>query len=261
MVSNLFGIGGILIGGVFVGKVRLSAGTGLDIALDVPPKGALPRALIYIQDDAAAFSRSACALAIRLSPGQLRSILSDTVSVEAVLALAGNGGLPISVENSTVVRRIIEDIRRASSNDVVFFVFLRGQVLKLLAEAMDVRTQTVQTVDEGNRSAWIVRDILLTDPLHPPSLTELGRLTGVPPRKLSTQFHAQFGKTIYEWLLDWRLSGARDLLVGSGASIKEIALSLGYAHVSAFTAAFTRRFGVSPSELRTSAPFALGGRS
>ena len=77
-------------------------------------------------------------------------------------------------------------------------------------------------------------------------------MVGLPPRKLSAQFRAAFGKPILEWLADWRLVRARELVIDGGASITDIAFSLGYSHVPTFTTAFTRRFGVPPTQLRAS---------
>jgi AraC-like DNA-binding protein len=52
-----------------------------------------------------------------------------------------------------------------------------------------------------------------------------------------------------EWLADWRLTRGHDLVMEGAASMAEIAASLGYAHLSTFTAAFTKRFGVPPPRL------------
>lgn len=232
------------------GVLHLSAGLGLDIAINEHvPLGTVPTAMIDLQGGAEAYPVDGCAMVVRLSAGRLRTMLGNGPMAESILARSvDGGGAHIPVRNSGVVRRIVEDIRRAPYDGAGLAVYLQGKVLELLVEGI-----SEPDTDEGERLAMGVRDLLLADPLHPPSLTELARLSGVPPRKLSTYFRAHFGKTIFEWLVEWRLLRARDLVLGGDVAIKDIAYSLGYAHVPALTAAFTRRFGASPTRLRVNA--------
>lgn len=158
---------------------------------------------------------------------------------------SASDGVHLRINNSTLVRRIAQDIRHSSYKDTCLKLFLQGKVVELLVESLS------QPEAVGERSnAVTVRDLLLVDPVSPPSMTELSRLLGVSQRRLSNEFKEAFGMRVPEWLADWRLTRGRDLVMEGSTSMAEIAASLGYAHLSTFTAAFTKRFGAPPTRLR-----------
>jgi AraC-like DNA-binding protein len=150
------------------------------------------------------------------------------------------------IDNPVLVRRITQEILQSDSMGDFRSIFLKGKVVELLVELL------ARPHSRGKSSAAVAaRDILQHDPLNPPTMVELARRVGVPQRKLSSDFKQTFGLTVPEWLADWRLSRGRELLEGGAIPIAEISASLGYAHLSAFTAAFTRKFGVPPTRLRS----------
>jgi len=226
--------------------VHLSIGVGLNIVVgeDIA-SAATPLAMIHIQGGAVPFSDEACALSVRLSPDRLMTILGNGPLAETVLGRAGIGGIHIPVRNPGVVRRIADDIRHASYEGDSLAVYLQGKVIELLVEGL-----AVQKLCTSERIALSVRDILLANPQHPPPVAELARINGVSPRKLAKSFHAHFGKSIPSWLSEWRLNRARDLLLGSDLSVRDVAISVGYTQVTAFTRIFTNHFGTPPSRIR-----------
>jgi AraC-like DNA-binding protein len=56
--------------------------------------------------------------------------------------------------------------------------------------------------------------------------------------------------TVYEYLVDLRLEGARVALAGTGGQIQRIADSAGYRNASDFSRAFRQRYGIGPREYR-----------
>lgn len=67
---------------------------------------------------------------------------------------------------------------------------------------------------------------------------------------LNKMFKKHTGKTIMEYVIDVRISQAKELLKGSNRSIKEIVESVGYSDRSYFSRSFKKAVGVSPSEYR-----------
>ncbi|CUW40829.1 DNA-binding transcriptional dual regulator [Magnetospirillum sp. XM-1] len=188
------------------------------------------------------------ALVACVSPARLRIILGHGNGHGSSLERLLSGGCEqVEIANSALVRRVAEDLSRTPYRGSAFNLYVQSKVIELLVDE-------VSTSDESDdqRHAFAVRDILLTDPVSPPSMAEISRMVGVPPRKLNAQFRAVFGMTAFEWLVDWRLVRARDLVMDGGASIKDIAFSLGYSHVPTFSAAFTRRFGMPPTRFQAS---------
>ena len=82
------------------------------------------------------------------------------------------------------------------------------------------------------------------------TIAELSRAAGVNRDKLARGFRDIYGATISEVLSERRLSEARRLLLASDLPVATVAYRCSYLNNAAFTRAFTRRFGLPPSELR-----------
>lgn len=183
------------------------------------------------------------AIMVHLSPGRLRTLLGNAPMANALLA-SDTG--EFHIDNPPLVRRIALEILQSDYTDDCLGIFLKGKVVELLVELL-----ARQQGQEGGTAVMAARDILLRAPLAPPTMGELSRLVGVSQRQLSTDFKQTFGLSVPEWLADWRLTRGHDLVMEGSASMAEIAASLGYAHLSTFTAAFTKRFGQPPTRLRS----------
>jgi AraC-like DNA-binding protein len=70
------------------------------------------------------------------------------------------------------------------------------------------------------------------------------------PSHLQRLFKRETGLRMGEWLIALRLQKAAYLLANSYLSVKEIARSVGYEHVSSFIRAFERRYVVTPTRFR-----------
>jgi len=84
----------------------------------------------------------------------------------------------------------------------------------------------------------------------PPTLSELASLCGMSSRHLRRAFRQQTGRTLSDLVTEVRTSRAADLLASDALSLKEICHRLGFAHASAFSTAFRRATGESPSAYR-----------
>ncbi len=223
---------------------------GLDILLGKPStRGAALTASIRFRawNPVESVLNEPCILKVWISPNQLRQVLGNTPLTEDLLARSDNDGdVHVPAVKSAVVWRVAEEIYQSRYTGDVLALFLQGKVLELLVEGV-----SIPTMSESERVANAVRGILLVDPQHPPTLAELAQMTGVSIRKVDEHFRSVFGTTIFKWLNNWRLDSARDLVLGSEQSISRISDSLGYAHLSNFAGAFSRRFGVSPRKLRS----------
>jgi AraC-like DNA-binding protein len=91
-----------------------------------------------------------------------------------------------------------------------------------------------------------VCEALLENPSDSRDLKSWGRLVGASSRTLARRFLYETGMTFCAWQQHMRLSIACDRLA-RGESVTRIALDLGYASPSAFSAMFRRVLGTSPS--------------
>jgi AraC-like DNA-binding protein len=84
----------------------------------------------------------------------------------------------------------------------------------------------------------------------PPSIVELARELSMNATKLQKGFKKIFGKSIYACHRDACLERAAIMLLDTGKSIFEVAISAGYSGSGNFCNAFKKHYGVSPSQYR-----------
>jgi AraC-like DNA-binding protein len=85
------------------------------------------------------------------------------------------------------------------------------------------------------------------DPARSWSLSELARHAGMSRTSFAVHFRDVLGVPPITYLTNWRMHLAeRDL--SEGISISEVASSVGYASVSAFSHAYKRATGIAPGE-------------
>jgi AraC-like DNA-binding protein len=82
------------------------------------------------------------------------------------------------------------------------------------------------------------------------TIRDLAREFNLSPSYLQRLFKRQTGVAMGEWFSEKRLQRAAHLLANSYMSVKEIAHTVGYEHVSSFVRAFQRRFAKAPAGYR-----------
>ncbi|SAK75983.1 AraC family transcriptional regulator [Caballeronia glebae] len=87
----------------------------------------------------------------------------------------------------------------------------------------------------------------LSQPLR---IADLAAHCGFGMRRFHQLFNEAFGETPHRYLHRLRLDTALSLLADPRASLTDIALDVGFADQSAFTHAFSKRFGISPGQWR-----------
>jgi DNA-binding response OmpR family regulator len=122
---------------------------------------------------------------------------------------------------------------------------------------------SVQPQSAAERMVRQAQALLLKDLSATPTLVELAHAVGTNERRLTEEFRRYTGKPVFEYLREERHRLASEQLLHSHAPIGQIAQACGYQGMAAFTFAFRRRFGVSPSEYRANAglPYALAASS
>ncbi len=90
------------------------------------------------------------------------------------------------------------------------------------------------------------REILIQNLAHPPSLKGLAKQTEMNDFKLKRGFRQMFGTTVFGYLHQCRMEKAQMILERGNYSVAQVAQKVGYASPSQFSAAFKRRFGVTP---------------
>ena len=99
---------------------------------------------------------------------------------------------------------------------------------------------------------------LHADPARNWTVAELAREAGLSRSAFFDRFHRKLGMPPIDYLMNWRISLAKDFLRG-GQSITDVARRVGYGSASAFSVAFSRQIGMPPAQFANRAPQAPPG--
>jgi AraC-like DNA-binding protein len=92
------------------------------------------------------------------------------------------------------------------------------------------------------------RTLLLQQLDNPPSLMGLAQQVNLNEYTLKRGFRQVFGKPVFEYLHDYRLEQARQLLDTGDFKVAEVAQRVGFANRSYFATAFRQQFGLNPKD-------------
>ncbi len=167
---------------------------------------------------------------VRIRPGE-----EGSARLRSLLALLGDEALAQRPGRSLTLERLlelmfIETIRHeAAQPDVA------GQ--GLIAGLSDPRiAPALRAIHADVERGWTVSD--------------LARVAALSRSSFSDRFGRVVGTAPIDYLLRWRMALAKDRLRHGGERLAEIAQTLGYSSVSAFSVAFTRTVGCPPSAFR-----------
>ena len=135
----------------------------------------------------------------------------------------------------------------------------RDVILKRLVEVLVIEAARVPAAPEmGSRGRGLIAG--LADPVLAPALRalhadiargwtveHLARVAAVSRAVFAQRFTQTVGLTPMQYLLEWRVAVAKDLLRTTQTTVASVARSVGYQSATAFTTAFARVAGCSPS--------------
>ncbi|WP_436488501.1 helix-turn-helix transcriptional regulator [Chitinophaga sp. ARDCPP14] len=85
---------------------------------------------------------------------------------------------------------------------------------------------------------------------QPLSILELARTAGINQMKLKNGFKALFNTTVFGYISGLKMQEARRLLLEEKMYVNEVADRMGYKYPQHFTAAFRKKFGLLPKDLK-----------
>lgn len=94
--------------------------------------------------------------------------------------------------------------------------------------------------------------LLHAEPHKPWTIEQLARSVALSRAALAKRFKQRVGQTMFEYLTNLRMRKAQDLLRSSGTPLYQVAAEVGYESELAFTKAFKRLFGTTPTRYRRS---------
>ncbi|WP_417591278.1 helix-turn-helix domain-containing protein [Owenweeksia hongkongensis] len=133
-------------------------------------------------------------------------------------------------------------------------VFEKAKAYEILAlflnkeEGKDVEQCPFLNDEENVERVRNAKKILIEKMTTPPSLKELSREVGLNEYRLKEGFKNIYGKTVFQFLNDYRLDIARQMLDKGNMKVNDAAYHIGYTNPSHFIAAFKKKFGVTPKK-------------
>lgn len=157
---------------------------------------------------------------------------------------------------ATRLTRLVELIADEADGDGA----CRDVILQRLVEVLLIEAMRVHTAPElGSTGRGLIAG--LADPMLAPALYQLhadvargwtvehlARVAAVSRAVFAQRFTRTMGLPPMQYLAEWRVALAKDLLRSERLSIAQVAQRVGYQSATAFTTAFTRVAGRSPSE-------------
>jgi AraC-like DNA-binding protein len=134
-------------------------------------------------------------------------------------------------------------------------------VLAKLAEVLFIEVLRIYMNEQAEgRTGWLagvndrivgaVLRALHAEPARPWTLEELARIAGTSRSVLAKRFPLLVGQAPMQYLAQWRMLLASNLLARSNAPLARIAEEVGYLTDTAFSRAFRREFGMPPATWR-----------
>ncbi|MEM6426101.1 MAG: AraC family transcriptional regulator [Cyanobacteria bacterium P01_D01_bin.128] len=130
-------------------------------------------------------------------------------------------------------------------------LYLESQILELIVMKLaqmhqDKALMQFKFKSDDVERLYRAREILMQNLACPPSLKELAHQVEMNDFKLKSGFQQVFCTTVFGYLHQCRMEKAQWLLEQGAASVAQVAQSVGYASPSQFSAAFKRKFGITP---------------
>ncbi|MEM1256819.1 MAG: AraC family transcriptional regulator, partial [Cyanobacteria bacterium P01_H01_bin.21] len=128
-------------------------------------------------------------------------------------------------------RQVLQQIFEWPYQGLARHLYLESKTLELIAlhldQVLDGSPQRATPIKDMDR-IHAARDILIQNAIAPPSLTELAQQVGLSAVKLTRGFRQVFDTTVFNYLHNYRMEQACQLLQTGNLNIQEIAHSVGY---------------------------------
>ncbi len=186
-----------------------------------------------------------------------RSCLHELVPIEngtsellcAYVDLGAKVGSPLALSLPEVIILPIDDMNPLGSTlDLLFkeaFGDILIQVLRHVIEIGELQNGIFAALADSRLKHAVTA--MHERPGHPWTLDELADVSGMSRARFAVNFREAVGITPLDYLTDWRMSVAQNLLK-LGRPIKSVAAAVGYQSQAALARVFTKRVGYAPSE-------------
>jgi len=165
---------------------------------------------------------------------------SDAGRVASLLAAAARGQARRGAMSASDAAALFEagELRGGTAGPA-FALAARSRLLRLVAS---IGVEPRHSSPVARAIAWIAANFGKTA-----GLETCADATGISPSRLSRLFVEETGRGFSEYLIEYRLSRAREMLAQPGCSIKETSAACGYPDANYFSRLFKKMTGLTPT--------------
>ncbi|MCL3781978.1 AraC family transcriptional regulator [Prolixibacteraceae bacterium JC049] len=151
------------------------------------------------------------------------------------------------------IQEVLHQIKNAEILGNVAPLLVEAKIMELFTLLVDNSQSSYQS--EIKRSTqnkiYEAKAIIENKYQKPPSIDELSRELGICSTSLKEGFKKTFKSTLYGYLFDFRMMKAEHMLKSnSELDLLDVALKVGYEHQANFSAAFKRKYGITPLQFK-----------
>ncbi|MBW4619667.1 MAG: AraC family transcriptional regulator [Cyanosarcina radialis HA8281-LM2] len=152
------------------------------------------------------------------------------------------------------LEQVLWEIVRCPFQGLQKRLYLEGKALEVLGLVVGMeQARQGRSLEPGlpmgtRERVHYARELVLHHVQEPLSLGELARRSQLNESTLRRGFKQEFGMTVFDYLLDYRLEQARQMLERGTMQVTEVMMAVGLRNRSYFAAAFRRKFGQNPKQ-------------
>jgi AraC-like DNA-binding protein len=160
----------------------------------------------------------------------------------------------MSIGMQTVLNQIFNYNKKSTTKKL----FLKSKLYELISQIFDSNNEVsidqcpVFINSEYFKKIRLAKEILISNFSSPPTLEKLSDEVGLSLKKLKIGFKEVYGKPAYQYLIDYKMEIAKNMITNGKLNINEISDELGYNNASHFISSFKKKFGITPKSFLSS---------
>ena len=181
---------------------------------------------------------------------QILGVLSEGLAQRMI---DDNHYFSLSEDSVNKIETIIYKINLLASNQCeTKNELLCAALLCILQTYIFTRITPYAKTESADNDKWMQTLSALTEKMEFPtySVNDLCSKLGYSRMQLNRLFNLKFNKSPHQYLIDYKLRYARNLLRSTDMKIIDIALSAGYSSASQFQTNFKNKYGLTPNNFR-----------
>jgi AraC family transcriptional activator of pyochelin receptor len=155
---------------------------------------------------------------------------------------------------NTAMDNCINDILNCPFRSDMKKIYLHSKAIELFVlfvHAADERSANDSPIKNPSdiEKLYFARDFLTDNYANPNSIPALSKVSGLNEFKLKNGFRMLFNSSVIDFLINYRLEMAQQLLLNTQKTISDVAYETGYSSPAYFGKAFKKKYGYSPRKL------------